>query len=231
MGGIIVAARGGPSKYDSMHDSTTLAIGLSRCIEEDEYNRDFKVCTDKLARKKMLEWSFRANRNTYLHYCVENEQDEMIHYLLKRRSSVNTPNIDSITPLMSAIMNCNTNVVSLMLKHKAKLNQQTHLGENALHIALHHHMDEQIIGMLVSHGSPLDIVDRHGNAPLHHVTKNNLTRIIAMLLKACAALDVRDAYGRTAIMMTGQTKNEKLLHALLHTERPVMRASNGKKVK
>ncbi len=79
-----------------------------------------------------------------------------------------------------------------------------------------------LVDELINCGHPVDVQDSSGNTPLHHAVKEQNVPAALRLLKANAKYDIKNHFGRTALVLAKDTKNLVLIcamskyHILIH---------------
>ena len=73
---------------------------------------------------------------TPLHYCVENETGRVAELLLRTdKSVIDTKDSEGYSALQLAVIACNIQIVTLLLKHGADINQTDSEGHTVVHWA------------------------------------------------------------------------------------------------
>ena len=164
-----------------------------------------------------------------LHKVMKHNDYRMVGLLVKHGADVNVQDGEGCTPLLLALMegenliamelleygadpnitdrmgrhtlhnmkHCDYRMVSLLCKHGANVNIQNDSGQSPLLVALSD--GDKVIAMeLLEHGADPNIVDHEGRHPLHNV-KNNDYRMVNLLCKYGANVNVQDATGKTLL--------------------------------
>lgn len=101
------------------------------------------------------------------------------------------------------------------------VNDQNDLGQTPLHIAVHTN-EPAIVKDLVSRGAQLDLVDRHGNTPIHVACRKGLVKVldvfssVAPLRRIRAAAELRNVQGLSCPHL-GVMSTEKGVAQWLHS--------------
>ena len=76
------------------------------------------------------------NLNSPLHIALENQNPEIINYLLDQGADVNHENAWSESPLYSSIRMNNIKIIKIIIKNGGNVNVKNNHGESPLHIAV-----------------------------------------------------------------------------------------------
>ncbi|KAL0273884.1 UNVERIFIED_CONTAM: hypothetical protein PYX00_006458 [Menopon gallinae] len=120
---------------------------------------------------------------------------EVVSYLLSQGAKVNIEEIHGYTPLYEAVSQKNTTIVKMLLRAGAKITQSHHLLHYAI---LHRH--EEMVRLLISAGSIVNLRDESGDTPLILAAKTQQPNIARLLLESGAAVNYTNYItGNTAL--------------------------------
>ena len=141
----------------------------------------------------------------------------LVQRLLSRGADVNGANGWGETPLMAAAQAGHADIVSLLLKHKAEVNQRDGNARSALLVAT----TPQIRDLLLRNGADVNAQDRDGNSRL--ILKSGWygggaegVKEVEALVNWGADLEFHDASGKTALMLAAEFQNNETLTILLN---------------
>ena len=127
----------------------------------------------------------KINRGyTLLHDAVYHNKIEIVRLLLTRRlngqlaTDINSRN-EELTPLCSAIMNKNIEIIKLLLESGANPNTKHHYGRGLIHLT----SDQQIIELLLRYGLNINDVDIMGVTALYSAVMKQGFNFIQYLLE------------------------------------------------
>ncbi|KAK6623300.1 hypothetical protein RUM43_009152 [Polyplax serrata] len=125
-----------------------------------------------------------SSDRTPLFMAVSRSHEDVVKYLLQQGAKVNLEEIHGYTPLYEAVWQKNTTVVKMLLDAGAKITQSHHL----LHYAvLHRH--KEMVSLLISAGSIINLRDENGDTPLIVAAKTHQTDIARLLLMNGASIN------------------------------------------
>lgn len=157
-----------------------------------------------------------CNGDGPLHHAVFFHKIPLIEYLIASGADINLCNSMNLTPLhkitdqvpqpfithsiMKDKMETQLQVAKILLLNKADVKVKTVYGKTPLNLAVHHNHYE-IAKLLIDYGSDVDaIAFDDGTAPLHWACSLFNEKLIKLLLKKGANINVTDLGGRTPMM-------------------------------
>lgn len=114
------------------------------------------------------------------------------------------------------------NIVEILVKSGADVNQQNIAGDTSLHFAVRSDLST-ITNQLIRLGADINLKNEHGDTPLHHaiINKCNKKRIIEPLLSHGADYNIKNYNGHSPLHYAVKMKNEEiidLLHSYINKE-------------
>lgn len=115
---------------------------------------------------------------------------------LREGNPVETRDRDGRTPLLNAVIDGSTDLVTILIRAGCDLSAADKHGFTAVHFAARCH-SESILALLLNAGAKVDPIDAHGNTPLNTEVFESRGRgeIIRLLLAADADPELRNKYG------------------------------------
>lgn len=177
---------------------------------------------------------------TPLHYAVEQEEVGIVKYLIERKASVHSKNINGTTALHTAVKKGNVEIVKLLLEAGADPNSQDSLGNTALLINPEKSQGE-IIDLLLEYKANPKAKSLYGDTALHVAIMVGMdVEILKKLKDAGADINERNKVGVTPIAIAVDNKLQNHVqflidnHADIHAEdiennTPLSRALTGSK--
>ena len=102
-----------------------------------------------------------------MHLACERSMESVIKQILaKDKDLVNVKNDQGMTPLMTALIEGDEAIASLLLEHGADVNIQSPEGNTALHIACNYNMSNMVAKILDKDKGPLNIKNNNKETPL-----------------------------------------------------------------
>ncbi|XP_048251419.1 serine/threonine-protein phosphatase 6 regulatory ankyrin repeat subunit B-like [Haliotis rufescens] len=153
---------------------------------------------------------YRQNRKGCIAYCVQNSHhlpnDVRVHY----------------TELMMAIQKGDFPAVHDLLEQGVPINTTDRFGRTALHyLCLSDHIDTSVLS-LMAYKQYVNMPDRFGNTALHCLCRRrdkkeivNMPRLLKILLKAEADVNVRDEFGFSSLYYLQGVMSLKMLDLLM----------------
>jgi ankyrin repeat protein/tetratricopeptide (TPR) repeat protein len=136
-----------------------------------------------------------------------------------RYNTNSTEPFDGVTPLMTAALFENNNVVNVLLKNGAEVNLQDSDKKTALHwacIGIEVSTGKASIAkMLLDYGADIEARDKWGNAPLFLAAFNHQTAIVDLLIASGANQEVKNDGGLHLIHAASEAKYPALMEKLL----------------
>jgi len=151
----------------------------------------------KAALKGKININFidKYSESTLLIVAVENQQLEIVRYLLENKANPNPKGLIR-TPLEEAISKNNYDIFDLLLTFKADVNLQDAHGFSPLHSAVNNN-DERFIDRLLALGANPNIMNGLGQTPLMALPYGTAAQ---KLIEAGADVNLADRNGDTALM-------------------------------
>lgn len=119
------------------------------------------------------------------------------------------------TPMESAVIAGNQNLVNLLLKYKAPFDEPTLAdGRSPLFIAIHHRQEELAL-FFIKNGANIKIKDRFGISLFTMAVRCGSIRVVQELVKRGIDISEQDEDGLTALHETASKDNPELLKFLL----------------
>lgn len=129
--------------------------------------------------------------NSPCHYAADDGYCQILDVLIRRGVNVNTQDITSKTPLMKAVRNNKTDAVLRLIRACCNLNITDRNSDMALHYASRNGCAE-IIDILLSAGSLIDVQNYWGRTPLMEAVCYNHKDVVSRLIKAKCDLNRRE---------------------------------------
>ena len=171
-----------------------------------------------------------SNGLTALHFSVQSNSIEIVHTLLLKGADPNIVMTSSFcyTPLVTACISRNLQIVKELLKAKADVNGQDEDGTTALYMASSKG-DLGIAKKLLSSGAnPNIFAKRNKWTPLIVASANGHIDVVKTLLKAKADTHYQDVYGKTALHAAVQYNHVDIVHELLKANvNPTLTTTDG----
>jgi len=102
----------------------------------------------------------------------------------------------------------NSEAVSLLVAHGAKVNVKNHSGETPLHLA----KDARTARLLINSGANVNARDRSGNTPLHLAIRRYRLDVVKLLLSSNADINARDCFNRTPLELALEEHKKEVWH-------------------
>ncbi|KGO36599.1 hypothetical protein PEX1_044240 [Penicillium expansum] len=185
-----------------------------------------------------------ADGRSFLYNAFHNQDDKLMHILLKHGAGVNT-RTSGMTILCFATSKRRSKVVEMMLDHGADVNARTEdskrfqlprelpsktaqmllnhgidvnadhsIGTSALHIACLN-QDNDLVQILLRHGADVNSQDQMGTSALNIACTNQYNDIVQTLLKHGADVNVLNQIGTSALDVACVIQNHHLVQTLL----------------
>ena len=159
---------------------------------------------------------------TALHEASQRGQPDIIRLMLDHNAEVDALDNDGSSPLHLAIpekylenSEANFAAVQLLLKHGAKISQQNHMGQTALHRASQRGYPD-IIQLMINHGADVDIPDNEGSTPLHLAIFEGSLQAVQLLLNRGASVALRNEKGQTALHRASERGGAEITQLMLN---------------
>lgn len=134
---------------------------------------------------------------TPLHMAVDTNQPRLVERLLREGADPNIQ-VNGGTPLMWVCARGNADIVLLLLKAQADVNQRVDGdGDTALHMAcFHNHI--RIVKKLFEFGCKIDMLGAGDRIPLHAACENEARQVVEYLIEHATVIMQPDASGKTS---------------------------------
>jgi len=199
----------------------TKKVSINKQEPLTSYTGDYRNCREKdsirdglyeivLNGNEIESSSSQRSKNGHLFDAAMNDDSGKVRELIKAKADVNYTestsriegvNIDEWTPLMSAAVSGNLDVVKQLVAAGAWVNYMNSLAVNALWIAANNgNLD--VVKYLVKHGSYINNRNKEDVTPLMAAAMNGHLEVARFLIAAKANLDLvhNDGNGDTALM-------------------------------
>lgn len=164
---------------------------------------------------------YNRNKDTILHYAARHGNIELAEALIKKGAFPNCINMDSETPLMTALKNGFCGQMAMMLlKHGADARARDKDAVSTLMIALEHGASPETVMTLSSLGADLNAVSNEGLSVIHYACFGMVEpQTVGFLLKNGSDVNCRTAMeGQTPLMIAARYKADIETVKLLLTE-------------
>uniref|UniRef100_A0A8C4R5L7 Ankyrin repeat domain 27 (VPS9 domain) n=1 Tax=Eptatretus burgeri TaxID=7764 RepID=A0A8C4R5L7_EPTBU len=128
--------------------------------------------------------------------------------------SVNTKDQAGFGPLHVAVRHGHCELVALLLRRGARLQELTLGGATPTHLACEHG-HEEVLKLLLAHGVKVNKQDCHGNTPLHLACAGGNTPIVEQLLKNGASMSMVNHKGNVPLHEATHSGNSATVNLLL----------------
>ena len=152
---------------------------------------------------------------TALHCAVDRDRYQATLLLIERGADINVMDVLGQRPLHLAAGFASTQMVELLLLQGCPdIKATTKSSRIALHYAIIAGRSD-VINLLVKHGSPLDIGDKHDFTPLHYAARGQYYDSVRTLLDYGANPNFRSTSGDTPLDVVAAFDKHCSTHALL----------------
>uniref|UniRef100_UPI00358DE4A7 ankyrin repeat domain-containing protein 27 isoform X2 n=1 Tax=Myxine glutinosa TaxID=7769 RepID=UPI00358DE4A7 len=128
--------------------------------------------------------------------------------------SVNAKDQAGFGPLHVAVSHGHCELVALLLRRGAHLQEPTLGGATSTHLACEHG-HEEVLKLLLAHGVKVNKQDYHGSTPLHLACANGKTPIVEQLLKNGASMSMVNHRGNVPLHEAAHSGNSATVQLLL----------------
>jgi len=138
--------------------------------------------------------------------------------LLKRPDIVRMVGDDDYTPLHYAARDNNIEAMKMLIQYGASLDDETNIGNTALHLAVWKESNECMMYLLKNHPILLNMKNIGGFTPLHVAANHGLSLPVQFLLKHGADVHAKDINGLTALQDAQEEGHYEVAMALRNWE-------------
>jgi hypothetical protein len=150
-----------------------------------------------------------------LRNAVKNRYTDVAKLLLTTGSNVNSKNEKPTnTPLHFAVINCDIEIVEMLVARCAKIDAKNKTGLTPLHIAAQNGK-VKTVKILLNYGAGVDSKNEYDKTPLHIATKRSYLKVVSVLLKFCADINSQDVNGNTALHIAALEEHVPIFEVLL----------------
>jgi serine/threonine-protein phosphatase 6 regulatory ankyrin repeat subunit B len=158
----------------------------------------YALATGLFYHAKLMNPFLEGNGRTNLHTACELQSETYVQQLLAQGYNVHASDIEGKTALHIATQGQNTRIVELLLERmQGKTSDQDVNGNTALHIAAFNACQD--IALLLIATSNIDLQNSEGDTHLHIACRQNLERVIPLLVKKSRSINSQNFYGKTAL--------------------------------
>ena len=150
--------------------------------------------------------------STALLFALDNENEEMMRFLLKCGANVNSKKFGK-TPLRVAVENKAVHLAQLLLEHGSIVNEVSVDGQTPLQIAVEKG-DKNMVELLLRNGARAD-VKNFGKYPLYNAVKNDCLEIAKLLYKTNRIAKDTAKQDVFALSLAFTEKKKHIIHAFL----------------
>ncbi|KAK6183826.1 hypothetical protein SNE40_006421 [Patella caerulea] len=132
-----------------------------------------------------------------LHLVALHNSDQSVEFaqlLIRREIDVNLSNCSGKTPLLTACVNNNINIIRLLLEVGCDVNVKDHMGSSALMIAVERE-DMELAELLLTRGADVNTRDNSSISVLMKAAEYQNVELVKLLTKYNADVNVIDARG------------------------------------
>ncbi|NBP01988.1 MAG: ankyrin repeat domain-containing protein [Proteobacteria bacterium] len=167
-----------------------------------------------------------AKGSSLLTLAAEAGDIDIFNYLIENglAEDVNHKNSQGITPLMLAAHNGHPDIVRLLLKRGALVNERSKSeGFSALYLSIQnrHTPDVQyaVVKLLLEYGAAVDTIDNHKKTPLILASQySKFNKTTRLLLEHGVTVNLQDDNGLTALMTAASVGNYEIVKLLLNLD-------------
>ena len=186
---------------------------LSKSNDEDAYNT---LCSGTISWREHLNTRFPNDLKTALHMAIEKRFRRVAYLLLDSEADVNIQDAEGAQPLHRACEAGDKDLVISLLDRKAETKHAAFNGWWPLHFACSSGLEEVIHRLL---GPGKWIIDKveigEGWTPLNIATYFQHEKVVEVLLREGARLEIEDSTGWTPFMTAVKRNNYDILNTLL----------------
>lgn len=155
-----------------------------------------------------------------LFFAANTDKTEIVEYLLANGADVNFILLDDyygITPLISAIINGNLEMVKMLQQYGANILYQTKLGENYLHFAAAT-KNIEVAKYLIDCGIDVNAVKSGNLTPLHITAIYGTVDMAKFLIENGANLEIKSTDGGAPLHFAIASRNDEMADLLRASE-------------
>lgn len=181
----------------------------------DIINNRVSVIADSLGQLPTTLSTSNKDRRTPLHLAASLGRTKIVELFLNFEFySVNCRDNDLVTPLHRACRNDHSEVVSILLAHKADVDARSRHHITALHICCA--FDSfKCASLIIDKVSNINATDSNGVTALHYAVYRNNIELIKLLLKHNAQPDVQDKNGQRPIHYAAIAQSTQAIQILI----------------
>ncbi|ARF02649.1 SWPV1-032 [Shearwaterpox virus] len=156
------------------------------------------------------------NFETPLHYAIKYKKVDLIKILLDSSKIIGKKWFLHKQYLIKALNNnCSYDIITLLIKYGAPIDEQDDLGKTALHYSISNGRKD-ITDLLINSCADVNIIDGCiGGSPLHYAVSNNDIVLTKMLLDRGANVNIINAHTDTILNIAIASKNKTIVNMLL----------------
>ncbi|KAK8834653.1 hypothetical protein M9Y10_026475 [Tritrichomonas musculus] len=189
----------------------------------EKYTSDLSDCLDAslLINKKDI---FGM---TPFHLSVENENEEIVDYLIENGANVNLSDADGCVPVHIAAKIGSFQLLSKLIQKGAKANKKSKNGRTLFHFAAFSGSPwiiNKIISTFKEEGDVkinINTPDQFGRIPLHYACEQGSVSVVEELLKLHSDVNLRDVDGMLPIHFAAIKGNTDIIQLLIKYRSPV----------
>ncbi|CAH1802310.1 unnamed protein product [Owenia fusiformis] len=152
---------------------------------------------------------------TLLMFSLNDQNVEVIKFLLKNGANIDSKTNIGITPLMWAVKRKAYSCVDLLIKSGADLDSQDTSGRTALMWSLKALNDKNRIKTFFENNAAIDKVDNDNKTMLMYVAETPYSEFINIIVSKDVDVNATDKEGNTALMYAGRAKQVACFRELL----------------
>jgi hypothetical protein len=141
--------------------------------------------------------------DTPLIYAIDNNNEEIAEYLIKRGANINLKNGRGWTPLYSAVYKGDEALAELLIERGADINAQTRNGETPLILTMLTE-NSDMVAFLLEHRADVNIEDTQGYTPLMVAAQYGYEDGMQQLILYGADVNRQNNQGITPVMVANQ---------------------------
>lgn len=154
------------------------------------------------------------HKNTILVYAAENEDKEMVEYLLEKGVNIDAEDNYRRTALHAALLNGDREMVDLLISKGAGVTKESVGYLTSLHYAVEGG-SIPLVEMLLGNKGLVQKADANGNWPLHIAAEKGFKEIVEILISSGADPDVLNDDGDTPLHLAAKSGNKELVELIL----------------